>query len=73
MPRVWFSIWDDLFGSSFSLPLFCWPFVVSIVYVLYILSFLVNIMLFIDQKKKKKKKKNLEEQKIPKWIMKIFS
>ena len=50
MPRVWFSFWDGLFGSSFSLHLFCWPFVVSIVYVLYTLSFLVNIMFFIDKK-----------------------
>ena len=56
MPRVWFSFWDGLFGSSFSLPLFCWPFMVSFVYVLYALSFLVNILLFIDQKKKKKKR-----------------
>ena len=53
MLRVWFSFWDGLFGSSFSLSLFCWPFVVSIVYVLYTLYFLVNILLFIDQKKKK--------------------
>ena len=55
MPRVWFSFWDGLFGSYFSLPPFSWPFVVSIVYVLYTLSFLVNILLFIVKKKKKLK------------------
>ena len=43
--------WDGLFGCSFSLPLFCWPFVVFLVYVLYTLFFFfVNIVLFIDKK-----------------------
>ena len=59
MLRVWFSFWDSLFSSSFSLPLFCCPFVVSIVYVLYTLSFFVNKLLFIDKKKIDIKKKKV--------------
>ena len=51
MPRVWFSFWDGLFGSSFALPLFCWPFMVSFVYVLYTLFFGQYIALHRSKKK----------------------
>ena len=52
MPRVWFFFWDGLFVSSFPLPLFCWPFVVSLVYVLYTLFFGQSIALYLSKKKK---------------------
>ena len=53
MPRVWLSFGLVCLPLSFSVPFFLWSFVASLVYVLYNLSFLVNILLFIDQKKKK--------------------
>ena len=50
MPRAWLSFGLVCLPFSFSLPFFDGP-LWHLLYTSYILSFLVNILLFIDKKK----------------------
>ena len=49
--------WDGLFGSSFSLPLICWPFVFFL-YTSCILSLFWSIYYSLSNKKKKNSRMN---------------